>query len=55
MGVLGLGVTVGAALSTLLGGWVAQEVSMNAAFLGLAGVGLVGVLLLWAAMPETAN
>jgi MFS family permease len=55
MGLLGLGVTVGAALSTLLGGWIAQEVSMNAAFLGLAAVGLAGVLLVWAAMPETAT
>jgi len=55
MGLLGLGVTIGAALSTLLGGWIAQEVSMNAAFLGLAAVGVAGVLLLWAAMPETAN
>lgn len=55
MGLLGLGVTVGAALSTLLGGWLAQELSMTAAFLGLAATGLVGVLLLWAAMPETVD
>lgn len=53
MGVLGLGMTAGAALSTLLGGWLAQEVSMNVAFLGLAAAGLVGLVLLWTAMPET--
>jgi MFS family permease len=55
MGLLGLGVTIGAALSTLLGGWLAQEVSMSVAFLGLAATGLVGVLLLWTAMPETVD
>ncbi len=55
MGVLGMGVTIGAALSTLLGGWLAQEVSMDVAFLGLAAAGVAGVVLLWAAMPETAG
>jgi MFS family permease len=55
MGVLGMGVTIGAALSTLLGGWLAEAVSMNVAFLGLAAAGLAGVVLLWAAMPETAG
>jgi MFS family permease len=55
MGVLGLCMTAGAALSTLLGGWLAQEVSMDVAFLGLAAAGLVGLLLLWTAMPETAE
>ena len=55
MGVLGLGVTAGSVLSTLLGGWLAQEVSMSAAFLGLAAAGLAGVLVLWTAMPETAE
>lgn len=55
MGLLGVSVTAGAALSTLLGGWLAQEVSMDVAFLGLAAIGLAGALLLWTAMPETAD
>jgi MFS family permease len=55
MGVLGLAVTIGATLSTLLGGWLADAVSMSVAFLGLAAAGLAGVLVLWAAMPETGD
>jgi MFS family permease len=55
MGVLGLAVTIGSALSTLLGGWLADELSMSGAFLGLAAAGLAGVLVLWAAMPETGD
>lgn len=55
MGLLGVAVTAGAALSTLLGGWLAEEVNMTAAFLGLATAGIAGVLLLWTVMPETAS
>ena len=53
MGVLGLGVAAGAALSTGLSGWVADAVGMQAAFFSLAFAGLAGTLMVWAAMPET--
>ncbi len=55
MGLLGLAMYVGAALSTTLGGWVADSISLPAAFCGLALVGLVGTLVLWLAMPETGG
>jgi len=53
MGVLGLGVAAGAALSTSLAGWMADAVGMQAAFFGLAFAGLAGTLMVWAAMPDT--
>jgi MFS family permease len=54
LGVLGLAVCVGAAVSTALAGWVADMAGVNAAFLSLALAGLAGTLLVWAAMPETS-
>ncbi len=53
LGVLGLGVAAGAALSTGYSGWVADAVGMRAAFFSLAFAGLAGTLLVWAAMPDT--
>jgi MFS family permease len=53
MGVLGLGVAAGAALSTSLAGWMADAVGMQAAFFSLAFAGLAGTLMVWAAMPDT--
>lgn len=53
LGVLGLAVCVGAAISTVLAGWVADLAGVNAAFLSLALAGLAGAVLVWAAMPET--
>jgi MFS family permease len=53
MGALGLAVYLGAALSTTLGGWVADWAGTNLAFVALACVGLSGTLVLWLAMPET--
>jgi hypothetical protein len=54
LGVLGLAVCVGAALSTALAGWVADVAGVNTAFISLALAGLAGAVLLWAAMPETS-
>ena len=54
LGVLGLAVCVGAALSTAMAGWVADVAGVNAAFVSLAVAGLAGAVLLWAAMPETS-
>ncbi|HVC59243.1 MAG TPA: MFS transporter [Acetobacteraceae bacterium] len=53
LGVLGLAVCAGAAVSTALAGWVADAAGMDAAFLSLALAGLAGTLLVWAVMPET--
>ena len=53
LGSLGLAVSLGAALSTTLGRWIADAVSLQLAFGTLAAVGLLGALTMWWAMPET--
>jgi MFS family permease len=53
MGALGLAVSLGAGLSTTLGGWIADEAGVRPAFAVLALVGAVATLVLWLAMPET--
>jgi MFS family permease len=53
MGILGLAMYLGAAVSTTMSGGVADTAGMEVAFLTLAGVGLVGFLTVWLAMPET--
>jgi len=53
MGALGLAVSLGAGLSTTLGGWVADTASIRMAFVALAGVGALATLVLWLTMPET--
>jgi predicted MFS family arabinose efflux permease len=55
LGVLGLAVSVGAGLSTLLSGWVADAAGVSTAFLFLSAAGLLGTLLVWLAMPETVE
>jgi MFS family permease len=53
LGVLGVAISIGASLSTLLAGLIAAALGGTAAFLGLASFGLLGVLLLWIGLPET--
>ena len=53
MGVIGLAIGVGATVSTALAGWVAENFGHAAAFLGLGGAGLLAVILVLVAMPET--
>jgi predicted MFS family arabinose efflux permease len=53
MGILGLAMYAGAAASTTISGEVADAAGMDPAFLMLAGIGLVGFLVVWLAMPET--
>jgi MFS family permease len=53
MGVLGLAMFLGAALSTTLGGWIADIGGVELAFVLLSLIGLLGTLLVWLAMPET--
>ena len=55
MGALGLAVSLGAALSTTLGGWIADTAGVQIAFVALALVGVVGTLFVWLTMPETAE
>jgi MFS family permease len=55
MGALGLAVSLGAALSTPLAGWIADTVGVQIAFVALALVGVVGTLFVWLTMPETAQ
>jgi MFS family permease len=54
MGALGLAVSLGAALSTSLAGWIADAAGLQVAFASLALVGVVATLFVWLAMPETA-
>ena len=53
MGVLGLALFLGAALSTTLGGWIADLGGVPLAFAVLALVGVLAALMVWLAMPET--
>jgi MFS family permease len=53
LGSLGLAMYLGAALSTTLGGWIADAASLQLAFGALGSVGLQGTLAIWWAMPET--
>ncbi|MGC2581775.1 MAG: MFS transporter, partial [Acidobacteriaceae bacterium] len=45
----------GAALSTTLGGTLIQHFSYRISFLGLAGVALLAVIVLWFGVPETGQ
>ncbi len=54
-GALATVVGVGAALSTTVGGALVQHFSYRASFLGLAGIALIAVLLLWFTVPETLD
>ncbi len=53
LGALGVAIAVGASLSTFCAGVSAAMFGARAAALGLAVVGLCGLLLLWLGMPET--
>jgi MFS family permease len=53
MGALGLAIYLGAALSTALGGWIADAAGVQVAFTALGLVGLLGTFAVWLAMPET--
>jgi MFS family permease len=53
LGALGVAVAAGASLSTLLAGAAVGAFGAKAAASGLALIGLAGLLLLWAGMPET--
>jgi MFS family permease len=53
MGALGLAMCLGAALSTTLGGWIADVAGVQLAFVALGLIGLLATLMIWLVMPET--
>jgi MFS family permease len=53
MGALGLAVSLGAGISTTLGGWIADAAGTEAAFAMLALIGALATLAVWLVMPET--
>jgi MFS family permease len=55
LGLVGLAIGGGATLSTTVAGLVADQFGSEAAFLGLAAVGLCATLLVWTVMPETRD
>ena len=55
IGFFGLAAGIGATLSTTVAGFAADRFGTSSAFLGLAAVGALAVLLVWKAMPETRD
>jgi MFS family permease len=53
LGLVGFGVGIGGTLSTPAAGWVADHFGVRTAFFALTAVGLLAVLLVGFAMPET--
>jgi MFS family permease len=54
-GALGTATGLGAALSTLAAGYVVQYLGYNAAFLGLAAIAGVALVVFWLLVPETGD
>jgi len=52
-GIVGTATGIGASLSTVLAGYVSDKLGSSTAFLGLAGVAALGLLMIWLIMPET--
>jgi MFS family permease len=52
-GVVGTAMGIGASISPTLGGVLTDGFSSSVAFLGLAGVGALGLLAIWLFLPET--
>jgi MFS family permease len=52
-GIVGTAVGIGASLSTVLAGYVADHFGSSIAFTGLAAVAATGLVMIWLVMPET--
>jgi MFS family permease len=52
-GIVGTATGIGASLSTVLAGYVSDKLGSSTAFLGLAGVAALGLLVILTMMPET--
>lgn len=55
IGLFGLTAGIGATLSTLVAGFIADHFGNTASFICLAAAGALAVLLVWAALPETRD
>jgi predicted MFS family arabinose efflux permease len=53
LGIVGTATGIGASLSTTLAGYISDRFGSGLAFLGLAGVAAVGLVMIWTLMPET--
>ncbi|MBH8565752.1 hypothetical protein I8748_26875 [Nostoc sp. CENA67] len=54
-GVIGVAVSIGAALSNSLAGFVAKEAEYNASFLSMAAIAASALAFFWFFMPETKS
>lgn len=52
-GIVGTATGIGASLSTVLAGYVADHFGSSVAFSGLSAVAAVGLVMIWFVMPET--
>jgi MFS family permease len=52
-GIIGTATGIGASLSTVLAGYVADRFGSSVAFMGLAAVAAAGLAMIWTVMPET--
>ena len=53
LGIIGTATGIGASLSTVLAGYITDKLGSSVAFLGLASVAAMGLLLILLVMPET--
>ena len=54
-GIVGTATGIGAALSTVLAGYVSDRLGGAVAFGGLAAIAAIGLAIIWLAMPETRD
>jgi MFS family permease len=52
-GIVGTATGIGASLSTVLAGYAADRFGAPVAFVGLASIGAIALLMVWSIMPET--
>jgi MFS family permease len=52
-GIVGTATGIGASLSTVLAGYAADHFGSSVAFMGLAAIGAMALVMVWAVMPET--
>jgi predicted MFS family arabinose efflux permease len=52
-GIVGTATGIGASLSTVLAGYAADRFGSSVAFIGLAAIGAMALIMVWAVMPET--